>query len=236
MIKALSYSEYYQYTHDGSAWYEQYVLGWEKSPNDKMIFGKKIHNEIENRLNAEDAKVREEQDKCLIEWLKEQGVELKRIANIQKVLAKKELQHIKRKAIGINVRREVAMGAEFDGIPLFGYFDGLDVKFRLLDEDKTVEESGKWHQPRVDNNEQLSFYALIFWLNFHSYFREINLNQINTVKGTMKTFDTVRSKADIEEMKRAIKQIKEEMDYYGFWEIRLTSKERALLNQQTLKL
>ena len=213
-MKALSWSELSCYVWSKEQWKARYVDGITEEPNPAMKLGKVIHQWIEDER---------------VNWIRPiKEDKLAKIGTIRKVLNKLADKRAP--------EREVFYRADLDDIPLLAYWDGYDKENKVLYEYKTIGESaGKWEY-MCHYNEQLSFYALMYFLKTHSFFREIRLIEIDTIRGNVKVYKTVRSKRDIDLISAKIKQAVKEMKESGLYEKRLTSKERALLNQQTLKL
>lgn len=108
-------------------------------------------------------------------------------------------------------RREVEMLAtvkvDKKSVVLLGRIDGYDPKKHLIVDDKTG--SVPWTQARVDSNEQLTFYAFIYWvkkkripkLRLHWIEVELTANKegwrdIIRPTGRVETFETTRTVKD----------------------------------------
>jgi len=205
MKRYFSYSEYNLWNRNRDEYYRRYILGEEEEPDEKMRLGTIIHRTIEDpRYN----------------WLyelRQMGYKGKQIKNIRKLLDKAMLLRPK--------ESEVTLTADLEGVKLLAIFDGLDKNERILDEFKTTDNNDSWHQWRVDWDEQLSFYALVYYFSYHKYFREIRLHRINTTTGTIRTFYTIRSLRDVKEIEKKIKKTISEIKEAGWWEKRLSRKE-----------
>lgn len=212
MKKYFSYSEFYTWCNDRERYYQTYIEGVETPPNDAMILGSIVHETLENPKK---------------EWIKElkENKMHKRIGVVRKLLDKMEP-----KKIG---QPEVSMIAKKDDVKLFSIFDGFDKKNRILNEYKTSDKES-WTQWRVDFNKQLSFYAWVYYLNCHSYFREMNLYFLDTKKGNVKTFKTIRSRRDIMLIEKEVLKAVDEIKKAGLWEKRLSREDRNKLNQLNL--
>ncbi len=215
MKEYISYSEMNLWYRDRAEYYRQYIQGIMKEPEPNQILGKIIHATIAN------PKYR------WVKELKEQGYRGKRMVIIRKLMN------------GLMTKcppdSEVGMRAiTRDGIKLFAIFDGLDREGRVLYEYKSTDKQMAWMQPRVDRDEQLSFYAYVYHLVFHNYFREIRLIRANTKTGKTKTFYTSRGPKDIEYIADKIRKCVQEMKDNDIWEKRLSSKERSMLSQTKL--
>jgi len=163
-------------------------------------------------------------------WLKtlrEWGWDSERMKPIRKLLTK---VHTKRAP-----EREVSMRAETkSGVKLFSIFDGFDKADRVLYEYKTTGEKKRWTQWKVDTDLQLSFYAYVYWLNTHSFFREIRLYALHVVPGNCETFVTTRSRTDILRIEKIIDQSVVQMQREGIWELRKSRVDKNRENQGKL--
>lgn len=214
-MKPLSASELQLWRKDKDAYYKQYILGEYEPANAKMELGSLVHKAIEDPMYP---------------WLKEmtdRQYSDETIKAVRKILDKADKIRAP--------EREVGMRATTAGdIPLIAIFDGFNKADRELDEYKTTDNKFRWNQYRVDVNFQLSFYAYVFYLNFHSFFTEMRLHQLNVASGSVKTFRTTRSRTDIETMDRLVTHAVAEMKVSGLWDKRLTKEER--LKKQNLQL
>jgi hypothetical protein len=115
--------------------------------------------------------------------------------------------------------KEVELKAEVDGVPILGKLDGFDRDRLIIGEYKTgIQE---WTQERVDNHGQLTFYALLVYLNFGKLPSQINLYWIPVrydgydivLSDNTQIFETKRTMKDLLDMgvriKRAWEGIKE---------------------------
>jgi hypothetical protein len=207
MKKYFSHSEFYTWNKSREEYIRQYVNGEEMATNQQMILGQIVHKTLEDKR---------------FEWLKE--LKINKLENkrkvIRKVLDKAETKRPK--------ESEVVMTAKTkDGLGLIGIFDGFDREMGALTEFKTTDNAERWNQYLVDINTQLSFYAWIYWLNFHDYFREIRLYAIDVAKGNIETFKTARSKRDIWDIEQRVNKAVGEIKRAGLWEKRLTREERS---------
>lgn len=84
---------------------------------------------------------------------------------------------------------------------LLGKFDGVDLKKHIIGDDKTGK---KWTQGMVDKNEQLTWYAFIYWKK-KGIIPRLQLNWIETrevspgiieATGKIETFETRRTPKD----------------------------------------
>lgn len=92
---------------------------------------------------------------------------------------------------------------------MHGKFDGYDPRKRLIADDKTTYSTkGKahvWTQKEVDELEQLTWYAYIFWKKFGTLPR-LELNWYNRNTNQIKTFRTVRTVKDFLKLNVEIKK------------------------------
>lgn len=119
-----------------------------------------------------------------------------------------------------------------DGTKLYSIFDGFDKAKRVLYEYKTSDRPEAWDQGIVDTHQQLSFYAYVYHLTHHRFFSTIKLVYINIRKGTVETFETVRSRTDCLMMEKTIENVIKVMKERGWWERRKSRKERHQLSLQ----
>ena len=109
-------------------------------------------------------------------------------------------------------------------VKLLGKPDGFDRKSLTLVEDKTGRN---WTQRMVDTHGQITFYALIIWLETSKLLKRIFLNFIPTqvdedgkvsVCGKARTFQTKRELSDlflmVNRISKAVKEINKEYEKY----------------------
>ena len=112
-----------------------------------------------------------------------------------------------RKLITPAKQKEIEIRANFDKVPLLGILDGFykNKDKAIIDEYKTG--TSKWTQKLVDNNEQLTIYAILVWLKYdiNPENIEIKLHWLPTYKDIdnsihlteeIKTFKTKRTMKD----------------------------------------
>lgn len=212
----VSYSEMRAFYWSKDEWYESYIKGKEFETNINVEIGSAVHNWMDDS--------RFPINKTLLEL----GVGRRRIFKIRKMLNKAYSKKGK--------ERECPAWAERkDGIKLFGLYDGFDRDSRVLKEYKTSPNADKvWSQSRADKDEQLSFYAMIYRLTFHSYFKEIQLVAMDTTRGNCKVFYTARGPKDIEYVEERLNNFIRIVKKEGLWLKRLSRKERMLLTNGKL--
>ena len=209
MKQYLSYSEYWLWKNDKERYIKQYIEGEPQPTNEKMRIGTMVHKVIEDKR---------------YDWLKEardMGLSVEQVTKLRKIIDKIEPKRPQ--------ESEVVMRAmTSQGVKLLGIFDGFNKKGRELDEFKTYDTEYRWTQRVVDTNEQLSFYAYIYRLTYHTYFREIRLHAMNVKKGTVRTYITARGPKDISEIAYKIHECVNQMKREGIWTKRLSAHERRL--------
>ena len=213
----ISFSEMRTFFSSKKEYYDRYILGLPYEPNKAQQLGKIVHAFIE------DPRYR---------WLPE----LKSLG-----YTKRDLFPIRKALSKLSPKRppksEVVLRAETkEGIKLLSIFDGLDKEERTLYEYKTTSEDKAWTQYRVDSNEQISFYGLVYYLNFHKFFKEVKFYQIDIKKGNVKTFYTTRGPKDLEAIKFRINECVVDLKRLGWWDKRLSTKERSVENNLKLKI
>jgi len=199
-------------------YYKQYILGEEipRKPEEqnKMDVGSAIHAYLEDpKYN-------------LVKKLKELGISGKRLVAIKKGITKAEAKKLP--------EQEVMIFADLKGIKLLAKIDGFDKKCYNIDDYKTtdaIDKYRRWSQWRVDHNEQMSFYALVNKLAYHKYPRVIRILELHTIKGTCKVFETARGPADLKIIEDKIVRCVNELKVCGWWDRRLSRKERETKNQ-----
>lgn len=211
MKKALSWSELSLFLKDKDTYIRRYIDGLEEVPNDQMILGKLIHKAIEDPKYT---------------WLKDIRDKSK-AKYVRKILDKTIPNHIG--------EHEVGMSATLEDITLFSIFDGLDKKERILTDYKTGEGE-KWSQHRTDYDKQMSFYAFVFYLTHHEYLKEIRIVSCDTLTGKVKIYKTVRSRKDLDEIARIIKNAVYLLKRENLWDKRLSWQERAKQSYPQLPL
>ena len=86
-------------------------------------------------------------------------------------------------------------------VTLLGKFDGVDLRKNIIGDDKT---SLNWSQSKTDKLEQLTFYALIYWLK-KKVIPKLRIHWIETdvesggdvvATGKVQTFETTRNVQD----------------------------------------
>ena len=191
---------------DREGYIRKYVEGIEEAPSPQMVLGKIVHAALEDPTDR------------WIEELKKHDLEHKKLV-VRKLLTK---IHSKRPP-----EAEITMTAETpSGIRLLAILDGIDRPNRELIEYKTSEVEEMWNQRIADEHSQLSFYAYIYRLSHFSYFKEIRLYYLNTLKGNIKTYKTTRGPKDIEFIANRIETVVQEMKDVGIWEKRMSRKDR----------
>lgn len=216
MAKALSYSEYYLFTHDKEQYYKEYILGEKREPNEKMKLGSAIHEWLDDPKYD------------IIKELKALGYRGKRLLVIRKMLDKAWAKRLPEQEVIIQAKMR-------DGTPLLAKIDTMDRENRIFADYKTTDEN-KRKQFWVDRDEQLSFYAYVYKLVYHKFLKEIRLYELNVVRGTCKTFYTARGPADLKVIEDKIKWCVAGLKARDWWEKRLSQIDRNRLNQQRLEL
>lgn len=215
MKSAFSHSELRLYQYSPDKYYERYVLGKDDQPNKSMQLGSIIHAAIENQMYGWQAE------------LKEKGFTRGQMIAVRTLLDKI------RPKLPTTMGHEIMRFAESD-IRLMAIYDGYDEKEKTLYEFKTSDNRDRWNQFIVDTHQQLSFYAYIHYLNTHSYLRNIKLFFLDTKRGNVQLFETVRSYRDIQDIKEKINKTVLELKKRGWWEKRLSRKDRELKRNHTL--
>lgn len=204
---------------DKDQYYKQYILGESFEPNEKMLLGSVIHAYLEDPKYD------------LVKKLKELGISGKRLVAIKKAVTKAEVKKLS--------EQEVIMVAELKGIKLLVKVDGFDKKCYNIDDYKTtdtIDKYRRWSQWRADKDEQMSFYALVHRLAYYKYPRVIRILELHTVKGTCKVFETVRGPQDLKLISEKIIRCVNELKMLGWWERRLSRRERETKNQVKMVL
>lgn len=100
-------------------------------------------------------------------------------------------------------KKEYELKVKVDGLVLLGKPDTYDPWAKRFREYK----SGKtpWTQKKVDNCDQITFYAMLTYFKYKKLPKEMHLDWINTDEeskgyGQIKTFETTRTVADILKM------------------------------------
>ncbi len=213
--KYFSWSELSSWCYSQEEYIKQYIDGAPFVPNAKMKLGTIIHAAIEDPKYPWFAKIEDDAE------LEKVDVQM-----VQKVLRKLAIKRAE--------DREVPMTAKTPyGTSLFAIFDGFNRETGVLHEYKTTDKD-KWNQALVDEHEQLSFYAYLYRLKFHGYFREMHLHAINVKKGTVTTFRTARGPKDIQYIADKIERVCDEIAQMGLWRKRLSRKEREKISPVTI--
>lgn len=226
-MKALSYSELSSFLWNKEEWKSRYIDGVTEPPNDKMVLGKIVHKALEDDKYPWKMALKElpSQNPYIIRQI------------LNKMMDKRPPLTETTKGGRILPCREVRVTAETkDGTKLLAYWDGFNREGKILFEYKTSAEVGQWQPWKVDYNRQLSMYAYLYMLKWHSFFREIRLFFLNTEKGTVETFITARDRMSIDRVAKEIKDAVAEMKSLGLWELRKTTAERNALANQKLPL
>jgi len=217
--KPLSWSELSLFERDRDAWRRRYIDGVSDAATAEMEFGTLIHGAIENPHLP------------LVEILTKKGHAISEIQLVRKIMNRLE----SRRPIA---SEQVVKAETRTGIPLIAIFDGLNKYHRELDEYKTTTNKDAWKQYQVDTNGQLSFYAYVWKLTMHSYFREMRLHRIyynfKELEYGVSTLYTTRGPADISVMADRIDRAVAAMKMYRLWDKRLTKKQRNALGQKKL--
>lgn len=214
MKKYISYSEMRLWDLNQEEYIRRYIKGEEQEPNKEMILGTIIHRTLEDP--------RYEFQKAMLDA----GFNRRKIKTVRTLIDKMVPK--------LPPEREVKIGAQMAGdIELFSVFDGFDPEQRILYEYKTSENE-IWNQRIVNYHQQLDFYAMVYYLKFHSFFREIRLFFLNTKSGNVKTFKTARSIRDINMASYRVQKFYQQMIDRGLWNKRLSREDKALLNNGKL--
>jgi hypothetical protein len=219
MKKALSYSEWYCWTKRPWEYNARYIEGIDQPETPAMNYGKIVHQAIENPM---------------YEW--QPAMLSKGFSRSQIHIARKLIDNVIGGRMENPVESEVKLMADFNDIQLFSIFDGLNREQRILEEMKTTASPDRYTQWSVDFHDQVTFYALVYYQLFHAFFTDVRLLVMDTSKGTVKRYHTVRSRRDILDMADHINRCVGEMRTAGIWEKRLTRKERDALKIQQLPL
>ena len=209
MKKYVSYSELQLWHRDPKEYVEHYVNGKESPQSREALLGNHIHSYIENEQYP------------FVEKMKEDKFGVKTILRVQKIYPK----------IPKNGEAEVPMIGDLEGIKLYAKFDRFDKKEKILRDYKTTSNVDRWKQYMVDNHKQFSFYSLIYYLNYFSFLREIELTQITIPdekkKGqpSVHRFYTARSRKDHDEIKDWILTAVQEIKDAGIWEQRKSRQQ-----------
>lgn len=121
---------------------------------------------------------------------------------------------------------EYEMKASINDIELIGYADSYNPETKELDEFKTSSPTG-WSQKKVDAHDQLTFYALLLYLNNKTKPEDltIRLHHLHTCEGgdfsiafckpfTIDTYTTKRTTEQVLMFASEIIRIRKEMEKY----------------------
>jgi len=182
-----SFSQFNLYKQDPQAYFEKYVLGIEQITTPKMMKGKIFSEAFADR--------KYDFKKALID----NGFKQKDCEVMAKALA--SIPDIGKKNCEVEIRVD---NGEMD---LLGYFDGLLKDVAHLIENKF----GEWvyTQAIVDEMEQLTFYAMLYWLKYGVPPRRISLLWVNARTGVVLQFDTKRSVKQIKEFKKLVDYVQQ---------------------------
>jgi hypothetical protein len=207
MKKYLSYSEIALFLKDKEEYKRRYIDGIVPEETKEQWLGSLIHEAVEKNSSLVSI--------CPpIEITKKIEIPIKVVNKL--VRAVNKLPKPK--------EREKVVIAEFEGEKLLGIFDGFEDE--CLYEFKTTNNKWIWTQRSVDYNLQLSFYALLYRLTYHSYFKRIFLYRINTEKGNVKKFETARGPRDVDYIADITKRVIKELKKINWWEKRIDNKGR----------
>ena len=156
-MKAISYSEYNSYVNYRDDWFKRYILGERDEPNKAMKFGTLVHEMLENPKR---------------QWIPESKPEFSK-AQLMTALTLRD------KALPKRLKeQEKVLTAEKDGVRLIAIYDTFDPDERIVGDYKTTSNMYRWNQWVVDNDEQLSFYAWVYYLVFRKYLKELQLHRL----------------------------------------------------------
>lgn len=216
MKKYLSYSEMYSWLNYRDDYYKHYIEGEIFEPNEKMILGTIVHKAMENPN---------------FEWIKE--LKANGFNKNQQMMVRTILTNC---VADKGTEPESTLTAETpEGTKLLCIVDSLDRSLGFLWEYKTCDSDDRWFQRMVDYNRQLSFCAYVYWLNCYQYFHRMRLVRMNVATGSVRRYDTCRSRRDITEMAKLIKTVVSEMKAEGIWEKRISSKDAIAKASQSKK-
>lgn len=202
-IKALSYSEMDLFWKDKDDWYKKYVLGIRSPQSQAQKVGSVIHKLLETR----DKKSVSADLRQVLLSFKEFKLLLQLLIRAEKLPMTKYAEH--------KVYATLPGGDRLTAV-----FDGYDDDLRFLTEYKTGKTDQYWYQEVVDSNEQISFYALIYYINTKQFFRNIALYALNTKDGLIKSYVTSRGPMDLKLIANKIGDTIDEMKKLDMWEKR----------------
>lgn len=176
-----SWSQLDCYTRNPEEYFMRYVLGVKEEPTAAMRLGSIVHEAIEGSLSEQGWR----------DALAECGF----TPDYARALAAALPNVPKPQAKEMEVRID-APGFAHKGAPvqLLSIFDGLDLEPAALYEWKT---GSPWTQERVDDHEQLTFYAFVHKQKFGRIPRKMSLSHINMKNGKVTTFQTSRSASQV---------------------------------------
>lgn len=213
-----SFSEINLWERDHKQYIKSYIEGEEFVPNRAMILGSHVHKLIEDPHYE------------IVKLMKEDGFRGDTILKVQKIIHK----------VPKNGEPEVPVYADIDGVKLFGIWDRWNAETREMTDYKTTSNKERWNQFLVNQDKQLSFYAMMYNLSHHAFLKEINLCRILTGKNySVKSFYTTRGPKDIAFIKdwtmNLIRELKQN-NYKGksIWEQRKGRKELEEMRKNKL--
>lgn len=209
-----SYSEMRAWNYDKDKYIKTYIQGEQDEGSLEQRLGVIIHKALENPK---------------YDWLKELRLmkyPTRKIAKVRLCLTKMTGK--------TPPGPEPILTCELrSGVKLLAKYDGIDKAARKMVENKTTDDDDRWNNWIVDLNDQISLYSLVWWMNMHSYFKEIILYRLNIAKGTVQPYPTSRSRRDHLYIEAKINKAVSEIKAAGLWEKRLSLDER---NQKTIQM
>lgn len=178
-----SWSQFYVYNDNPERYYMEYVLGVKKPPTQKMTLGSIAHKAFEGvsekewMLDLIHAGFTPDYKRGIYEAARRLPQVYEHEAEIRVPCPLKTITH--------------------EGKPLeyLAYLDGLNLNVDWeLHEYKT---GAAWNQKRVDEHEQLTFYAMLIKEKYGKLPKRIFLHHITLPSGKLKTFETRRTGDDI---------------------------------------
>ncbi len=184
----LSHSQFWLFNHDPEEYYKQYYIARIDKPTPKMVLGKLFQEAWSDRAFN------------YIKALKKAGFN-----SDQARIFKFALEHPTTIRFPKN-KTEKRLDGKGLGLkyPIMGYLDGFDKAKRHLVENKL---GVVWTQDRADESTQITWYALLIYLNFKFIPKRNTLQSFNGRNGMPNLRETKRIKQDLKFLVEAINEM-----------------------------
>ena len=185
----ISHSQFWLFNHDPEKYYQQYYVSRLDQATKPMIFGKIFQEAWCDRGYNYPKKLRKAGFTPDYVRIIKTAFDHPKMIRFPKIQTEKQYR-----AIGMGLKH-----------PILGIFDGFKLKDRWLLENKTGK--ALWTQERTDDATQITWYALICYLEFGFMPKRLTLQSISSRNGQVVVHETKRDKEDFKFLIDAINEM-----------------------------